>query len=196
MATFRAITTACEAVIGVLQQSWQPSIFNGAQLTFQVYRTADFSAPMTAGVSLFLYYITLNSVQRSMPMRPGPDGKLRRPELPLDLHFILTPWAKDASLEHDILGWMMRTIEDNPVIGSGLLNATAAGVFRDDETVEIVRSDLALEEIFRIWDVLPGDIQLSVPYTARVVRLESQLDPPPDSVVLTRDLRYGKKGDR
>ena len=129
-------------------------------------------------------------------MRPGPDGKLRRPELPLDLHFILTPWAKDASLEHDILGWMMRTIEDNPVIGSGLLNATAAGVFRDDETVEIVRSDLALEEIFRIWDVLPGDIQLSVPYTARVVRLESQLDPPPDSVVLTRDMRYGKKGDR
>jgi len=196
MANFRAITTACEAVIGVLQQSWQPALFNNAPLSFQVYRTADFSSPMTAGVSLFLYYITLNSVQRSMPMLPGPDGKPRRPELPLDLHFILTPWAKDASLEHDILGWMMRTIEDNPVIGSGLLNATAAGVFRDDETIEIVRSDLALEEIFRIWDVLPGDIQLSVPYTARVIRLESLLDPPTDSVVITRDLRYGKQGAR
>jgi len=196
MASFRAITTSCEAIVGLLRQSWQPALFNGAQLSFQVYRTADFSTPMTAGVSLFLYYVTINSVQRNMPMRPGPDGRLRRPELPLDLHFILTPWAKDASLEHDILGWMMRTMEDNPVIGSGMLNATAAGVFRDDETVEVVRSDLTLEELFRIWDVLPGDFQHSVPYTARVVRVESQLDPPGEDVVLTRDLRFGKGGLR
>ncbi len=39
MATYRAVGATCEAVVRLLQQSWQPAMFNGTDLLFEVYRT-------------------------------------------------------------------------------------------------------------------------------------------------------------
>jgi hypothetical protein len=175
----------------LLQQSWQRELFDGADLQFEVYRTKDFSTPMKTGVSLFLYRVSVNNVQRTPPAKPAPGGRQRRPQLPLDLHFLLTPWAEDASLEQVILGWMMRTIEDTPILPAGLLNTLTAGVFDADETVEIVVGQLSNEEMFRIWDVLPINYQISVPYTARIVRIDSELDLREGGPVLTRELDFG-----
>lgn len=175
----------------LLQQSWRSDLFDGADLQFKVYRTHDFATPMDAGLSLFLYRVTVSTVQRTPPARPAPDGHPRRTQLPLDLHFLLTPWAKDASLEQVILGWMMRTIEDTPILPAGLLNTLTPGVFETEETVEIVVGQLANEEMFRIWDVLPTDYQISVPYTARIVRIDSELDRREGGPVLTRELEFG-----
>src|SRR5437660_1775185 len=191
MATYRAVGATCEAVVRLLQQSWQRDLFDGVDLQFDVYRTRDFATPMDAGVSLFLYRVTLNTVQRTPPAKPGPAGRHRRPQLPLDLHFLLTPWAKDASLEQVILGWMMRTLEDTPILPSGLLNTLTDGVFDVEETVEIVVGQLPNEEMFRIWDVLPNDYQISVPYTARIVRIDSELDQREAGPVITRELGFG-----
>jgi Pvc16 N-terminal domain len=73
----------------------------------------------------------------------------------------------------------------------GLLNTLTAGVFEPEETVEIVVGQLANEEMFRIWDVLPSDYQLSVPYVARIVRIDSELDLREGGPVLTRELDFG-----
>lgn len=191
MATYRAVGATCEAIIRLLEQSWQPNLFDDAELQFAVYRTRDFATPMDIGVSLFLYRVSVNSVQRTPPAKPGPHGKARRTQLPLDLHFLLIPWAKDASFEQVILGWMMRTLEDTPILASGILNTLTEGVFDPDETVEIVNGQLSNEEMFRIWDVLPSDYQISIPYSARIVRIDSELDRPEAGPVLRRDLNIG-----
>lgn len=191
MATFRAIEATCEAMMRLLQQSWRRDLFENRDLQFQVYQTQDFASPMSTGVSLFLYRVTVNVVQRTPRPRPGPQGRQRRPQLPLDLHFLLTPWSDHASLAQAILGWTMRTIEDTAVLPAGLLNAVSDGVFSDDETVEIVFGQLSNEELFRIWDVLPRDYQISVPYTARIVRIDSDLDLIEGGPVLTKELDVG-----
>lgn len=191
MATYRAIGATCEAVVRLLQQSWQRDLFDGADLQFEVYRTRDFANPMDAGVSLFLYRVTVNNIQRRPPAKPGPHGLQRKPQLPLDLHFLLIPWAKNASLEQIILGWMMRTIETMPILPSGLLNTLTPGVFGADETVELVVGQLSNEEMFRIWDVLPNNYQISVPYSARIVRIDADLEQPEDSPVITKELVFG-----
>src|SRR5262245_32459975 len=152
MANYRAVAATCEAVVRLLQQAWRPEIFNGAPLIFKVYRTREFSAPMEAGVSLFLYRVAPNGVQRSSPARPLPDGRPRRRQLPLDLYILLTAWARDASLEQEILGWMMRILEDYPCLPAGLLNALTPYVFGPEETVELVIGQLSNEELFQIWD--------------------------------------------
>ena len=129
MATYRAVGATCEAVVRLLQQSWQRNLFDDTDLQFAVYRTKDFTHPMEVGVSLFLYRVTVNTVQRTPPARSSPGGRHRRSQLPLDLHFLLTPWAKEASLEQVILGWMMRTVEDTPILPAGILNTLSSGVF-------------------------------------------------------------------
>lgn len=190
MASYRAIGAACEAVIRLLQQSWQPARFDDAPLQFKVYATKDFEdRTIASGVSLFLYRVAVSPVQRTSPGKRK-DGKLHRPQLPLELYFILTPWAQQASLEHEILGWMMRTIEDTPILSAGVLNTLLPDVFAPEETVEIVQGQLTNEEMFRVWDVLPGDYRISVPYMARTVRIDSELALPDAQPVLEKRLQW------
>jgi hypothetical protein len=74
---------------------------------------------------------------------------------------------------------------------ASLLNGVRSSVFRDDETVEIVAGQLTNEELMRIWDDLPAEYHLSVPYVARVVRIESSLELTSASLVKQRRLEYG-----
>jgi hypothetical protein len=191
MATYQAVGATCEAVTNLLRQAWRPELFDDAELQFQVYRTKDFATPMKTGVSLFLYRVAVNGTHRTPPAPPLAEGRVRRTRLPLELHFLLTPWAEDASLEQEILGWTMRTIEDVPALPAGLLNTVQGGVFEPEETVEVLAGQLSNEELFRIWDVLPADFQISVPYVARIVRIDSELERREGGPVLMKALDFG-----
>jgi hypothetical protein len=174
MASTSAISATTESVIRLLRSSYNPANFNNAALDFQVYVAYNFQAPMDEGVSLLLYRIYQDGSPRTPPGRMQPNGQRGRTKLPLELHFMLTAWAKQASLQHEIAGWMMRTLEDNPIFPASLLNSYKPDVFFPDETVEVSLSQLSIEDMFNIWDVIiRHDYQLSVPYVARVVYLES-----------------------
>jgi hypothetical protein len=177
MADYRALAAVSEAVIELLRARFQaaPQYFNN-DLEFKVYLAKDFSLPMTAGVSLFVYRIFPNGALRTLRGRPGPQGQQYRNQLPLDLHFILTAWAQDASLQHLIAGWMMRMIEDAPILPPGLLNQKYPNLFAADEGVALSAADLPNEEMLRMWEVIVEyNYQLSVPYVARFVKIDSDL---------------------
>jgi hypothetical protein len=191
MANIHAIQTSCDAVVRLLQESYRLDLIEPQlNLQFEVYGTEDFKNHMPSGVSLFLYRVYVSQNQRTPVVRTR-DGQAMRPSLPLDLHFFLTVWAAKASLQHAILGWAMRMLEDRPVMPASLLNGVRRNVFRDDETVEVVSGQLTNEELMRIWDDLPAEYHLSVPYIARVVRIESSLEFSPDSLVRQRQMEYG-----
>lgn len=173
MADFRAVATVCEAVVELLRASYHSEDFNN-ELEFRVFTPRDFANPMANGVSLFLYRIYPNGAHRTPVGRLGPDGRRLQTELPVELHFLLTVWGREASLQHTVAGWMMRTLEDTPILSAGLLNSVTAEVFRADETVEISLTELSTENLLRIWEVLGLNVyQLSVPYIARILQLES-----------------------
>jgi hypothetical protein len=175
MASYRAVAAITEAVMYLLESRYAPAKFDGNQLEFKVYLARDFEQPMDAGVSLFLYRIYTNDTHRTPKGRIDPNGQRYRTQLPLDLHFLLTAWGKDASLQHTIAGWMMRVLEDVPVFPAGLLNKSVSNVFHPDETVEISLTQLTTEELFRIWEVIGNNAyQISVPYVARYIKIESE----------------------
>ncbi|MFL6107544.1 MAG: DUF4255 domain-containing protein [Marmoricola sp.] len=187
MANHQAIGAVAEAVIRLLERSWHPSLLTGIHPEFEVYHGKDFSAPMATGISVFVYQIGADPVQRTLP--PAlPDHK--RP-LPVRVQLLVTAWAKEASTEHALLGWAMRAIADNPVLSSGFLNAATADVFGPDETVDLALGELSNDEIFQLWQVLPSSLQLSVPYVARVIRIESELLTTHGPLVIERDLELG-----
>lgn len=202
MADYRAITGVCKAVVELLRSDYNENydelneILNN-DLTFEVYLAKDFLQPMAAGVSLFLYQVRPNGGHRTPSGRIGPGGQRLRPHLPVDLHFFLTAWGKDASLQHMIAGWMMRTLEDSPILSAGLLNALATDVFGPDETLEIVLAELTNEELVRMWQaLLETGYQLSVPYIARNVRIESTRQLAPAKPVLKRVIDYALVNDK
>jgi hypothetical protein len=177
MADFRAVSAISESLVTLLQSRYaeSASIFNN-ELEFKVYLAKDFAQPMTAGVSVFLYRIYANGTLRSPSARPTLQGEQYRNQLPLDLHFLLTAWAQDASLQHLIACWMMRMMEDTPTLPPGLLNEKFDNLFRPDEGVTLSLAELSTEELLRMWEVIvDNSYQISVPYVARAVRIDSSL---------------------
>jgi hypothetical protein len=176
MASYPAIASTCEAIVRLLRATRDPAAFGGAHLDFDVYVAEDFRNPMDTGVSLFLYRIYHSGTNRTPAGRMLSGRRQQRQQLPLELHFMLTAWAKKASLQHEIAGWMMRVIEDVPTLSAALLNAYSPGVFEEDEAVEVTLTTLSVDDMFHIWDVMINHVyQLSVPYVVRPVAIDSTL---------------------
>ncbi|MDX1656197.1 MAG: Pvc16 family protein, partial [Candidatus Competibacteraceae bacterium] len=131
MADFRAIAAVSEAVIYQLRSHMRPADFGEfldpqLQLDFRVFTSRDYAnSPITNGVSLFLYRIVPNGVRRTPPGRIGPDGRRQQTQLPVEMHFLLTVWAGEASLQHALAGWMMRVMEDSSLLPSSILGTVA-----------------------------------------------------------------------
>src|SRR5438128_2244102 len=110
--------------MGLLQTVYTLSVPSGfpSTLGFEVYLAGKFAKEehMAEGISLFLYRVYVHASQRAAQQRDPATGRIRRPPLPLELHFFLTIWAKTASVQHDILGWTMRTLEDYPILPAPL----------------------------------------------------------------------------
>jgi hypothetical protein len=139
-------------------------------------RTEDFSdtaAPIQIGspaLSVFLYRIDFNKAMRAAWSAVGSlDG---RAHLAVDLHFLLTPWADNAEHELRILGKAMQCLEARPILAGPLLYPDAA--WGPNESLQVVQEDIPTETIMRTFDSLPTDFRLSVPYVARIVRIDSR----------------------
>jgi hypothetical protein len=174
MADFRAIMAVSEAVVNLLRVNYRPEDFNN-ELEFRVFTSKDFgNNTLQNGASLFPYRIYANGAHRTPPGRVGLDGRPLRSVLPVELHFLITVWGKDASLQNTLAGWIMRTLEDTPSLPAGILNSVVPDCFRPDETVDITLAELRTEDMFRIWDVIGLNVyQLSIPYLARIIHIES-----------------------
>lgn len=163
--------------------------------SFQLYQTHDFGTPVvTEGFSLMLWRVTV-AAARNQPPRRGPDGLLRRPALPLDLHFMLTPWAAEAERQLRLLGWALRFLEDHAVLDASQLNHSLTRrerpVFSPLETVELSLDPPPLADYLGLWDKYRARWQTSVLYVARCVMLESGETLPEAGLVTTRELRQG-----
>jgi hypothetical protein len=128
-------------------------------------------------LSIFLYRIDFNKAMRAAWSSVGTaDG---RGHLALDLHFLLTAWADNAEHEHLILGRAMQAIEYTPVMSGPLLYAPAIAEADEPqaapmEAVQLLLEEISTEALMRTFDSLPTDYRLTVPYVARVVRLDTK----------------------
>lgn len=174
MADYRAISAVCEAIIWLLQAKYRPELFPDQSLEFIVasaYDLSRYSKDKKTGVSLYLYQVLPEVALRNAPHRSA-ASEFQPPVLPLELNFLLTAWARDAGTQHAILGWMMRVLEDHPVLTAAMLNRAEPGPFQPHETVEISPLGLSNEALLSIWQsAAPSAYQLSIPYAARGVSI-------------------------
>lgn len=125
-------------------------------------------------LSIYVYRVDFNKTMRAAwSAVAAQDG---RPRLPVDLHFLISPWADNAEHELRILGKAMEALEGTPVLSGPLLDPSAA--WAGNETVQLVMEEITTEAVMRTFDSLPTDYRLSVPYIARIVRLDARVARP------------------
>lgn len=193
MANYRAIAATSTALAGLIRDRYPREEF-GSGLDIQLYQKSDFASPLQEGFSIFLYRVAINGAVRNLALRRTPDGRRYRPSLPLDLHYMITPWAQDVERQHRMLGWVMRMLEDTGVFSAGHLNhyLPETDTFLPSEGLEIICDPLPLSDYLTLWDRLCPRLPASATYTLRMVLIDSDVHVSDGPPVQTRRLDMGK----
>lgn len=192
MASANAIAAVGQAILALIAGGVPREEFAASR--FELYQAKDFQTPMEEGVSLYLYRISPAGEIRNYPPRVAPDGRRFRQVLPINLHYLLSSWAREAAKQQRLLGWAMRILEDTPILPAGLLNhgGPEQDTFRPNETVDLTMETISIYDMGAIWDVAKPNTQVSVCYVARMIGMESQIEIPAGPPVQTRVFRSGE----
>ena len=195
MASYNAIAAASRAILGLIEDTYPRGEFG--PLSFKLAHFSIFdegSVVLTDTFTLCLYRVGINANPRNRPPRVLPTGGRARPSLPVDLHYLLTPWAQDVEKQQRMLGWAMRALEDMVVLPACELNRhlDQPEVFRPEEALELICDPLPLQDWMGLWDKLKPRIETSITYTARAVLLDSEIEIGEYPRIRERELRVAK----
>jgi hypothetical protein len=173
MGTYEAIAAVSQAIIGILTQEYKKT--NLARAAFTLFGTQDFTSrqnTLTAEVSLFLYHASLNAnIRNNVPA----TGTPHRPDLSMDLHYMVTAWAEKPVRQQGLIGWTARTLDKYPVIPADELNrcvTDSTARFSAEQAVQLIHEASNWDVIAGIWSGLNAPYQLSYTILARNVMLD------------------------
>jgi len=209
MASYKAIAAVGQTIVEILnaahqaEKLTQPDSWDLADATFALFEAADFTKANndklpTKGATVYLYRVGVNANTRNLPPRKNSKGKSFYPSLPLDLYFLVTPWASDAGTQYYVLGWVMRALENIHHIPAVLLNESMnnENIFFPDESIELIFDPLPLSDMSILWENLKTEkILPSVTYVVRRVLIDSMIEHPVGRPVQTRDMDMRKLVD-
>jgi hypothetical protein len=191
MAKYQAIAATSNAVRLMLENAALDSEWSDAAVElFQADRLQNPIHATKPRISVYLYRVLLSTVRRDRGPRIGPDGRMYQPSLPVDLHYLITAWSRDAATAHRLLGWAFTVVQESPIIPTTLLNAYQAGIFEGQETVEFVWNPLSQSDLSDMWQVASIQQAPSGTYVARAVRLDSMVPLDEGSPVQVRQFDY------
>ncbi len=167
MAKADVVRDTAQTLVSLLQQGIPSGMVDPTRIT--IATPDEFEAlkdPANPNVTIFLYRIAVNAAMRNANRRNVGNGRTTRPLLPLELSFLITPWAKDTRDELRIAGRILQTLYDRAELGAADLAGTS---WEQEDTVQLILDSLPLEDHYRIWDAGEVPYRLSLTYTARVV---------------------------
>jgi hypothetical protein len=192
MSNALAIATVTETLLQVLSSGLVGARVAGAHVT--ALRPDVKSGLPDAGVNIFLYQVSPNPSWRNadLPTRSSDGALLRRPQIGLDLHYLLTFYGDDTRLEQQrLLGAVARTLHAAPALPRTTIEhvqttvpfLAGANLAGQSELVRFTPMAFSLEELSKLWSfLLKIDYVLSTAYVASVVLIETDDAPPPPAL--------------
>ena len=186
MANVFAVHSVGSSLANYLTTSYPEPLRTDHPCIFRVMASGELDTldPEDLGTALtfILYRVTINEHLRNSRVF---DDQLRNSiPLSLDLHYLMVVWANSALAEHTILAWAMRQLHQHPLLDTSYLTPEAG--WSTGDVVQIVPEELSTDDLMTIWDALSRAYRLSVSYTARVVRIETEPIEEAGPVVATR----------
>lgn len=142
--------------------------------------TVDLQKPPTASsgtpaiktnsIGIYLHRVSVDPFGRNRYLPSRTPNKPPQPELSVNLHVFLLAWTTNGESEAVLTTWALQQIGSALELGYSHLHAYDPhwGV---DEVVQIQPEEMSTEDLLRIWDSLPGNYILSVPYIIKTVRM-------------------------
>jgi len=192
MSNFRAIATVTATLQRVLQAAVQADVPGAGVLTLRPNDAASTTTP-PARINLFLYQVAPNPHRNNLdlPTRSSQGDLVQRPQIALDLHYLMSFYGDDGALEPQrLLGSTVAFLHTQPLITRAQIEAAIADAAKpflansdladQPELVRFTPMPMSLEELSRLWSVmLQVQYVLSVAYRASVVLVERPLTPRP-----------------
>lgn len=207
MSNVNAVAVATEGLKKILDDAIQlagSTTIAGATIT----SVRPHAIPSTfVGVNVFLHQVVPNTAWRNddLPTRRGDGELIRRPQLALDLHYLLTFAGDDATLEPQrLLGATLTGLHAHPVLTEtdiqDLIDNAAPGSYlrhHNDlasqvDKVRFVITAMSTEELSKLWAMFPQThYSLCAAVQASVVLMEAPLTAAPRRPVERRGIYTG-----
>ncbi len=126
---------------------------------------AGYAVLPAAAVSVWLYRVVPNSAL--MTRRPAGFGQMAVPvpALTPDLYYLLTPLSPSPLDQQILLGRMLETFHDHPVLSGDDLRGCLAGT---GAQLRSTLEPLSLEELRAVWSAIQEPFQLSLSYHVQI----------------------------
>ena len=129
-------------------------------------------------LNIYLYSAVQNTAWRSSePLgRVATTRSASRP-IALDLRYLITAYADDEALAHEVLGRAMSLLNDHPVVTPAEIRAATADelpgsdLHEQTEQLRITPLNLGADTMFEIWRAFRTSYRISIAYELAVVLL-------------------------
>ena len=195
MSNFLAVATATEALRIFLARA-----VSDVQLGVTVdTRKPPADPPPDPLVTVFLYQVTPNAALRNRDaVTRGGDGTvLKKPQLALDLHYLISFYGNENELvPQRLLGAVARTVHEEPILTRKDIEEAAtrphllgADLAASPQLVRFTPAQLDLDDLSKLWSTLfQTPYALSMVYQATAVLLDGRSTPAAGKPVLRRQI--------
>jgi len=158
-------------------------------------------------LNLFLYRTSRNTgwAEFGQPTHDGNGTRLANPPLAIDLHYLLTAYARADFQAEILLGYAMQVLHERPVLNRAAIRRaldptalgptilppafqalTAADLANQLEAVTITDEPVNTEEMSRLWSAIQAHYRPTTAYLVTVVLIEARTPSRTPLPVLTR----------
>jgi hypothetical protein len=174
MARAQGIAAVSATLMGLLRDRYPRDEF-GPSLAFELYQARNFENPMKEGIAICLWRVAPNVNRRNFSTRTDRFGRRFRGSLPLDLFYLIVPFAEQAERQQRLLGWLMRDMHELGPMAPTQLNHYLAesDVFAEAESLNAVAEPLSVADYLTLWDRLKR-LPPAATYVLRMLLLDSE----------------------
>lgn len=170
MTNYLRIHSVGDSIITYLRNTYPEPLRSEYPCEFRLISSGELAENENMGmaVTIYLYRTEIDKNTRNQVYSQG--TKLKPLPLSLALFYLVIVWADSALAEHTITCWVMSQLHQHPILDQSTLSGS--GNWNGGDQITIVPMEMSNEDLMRLWDVLSPNYRLSLPYIARVVRIE------------------------
>ncbi len=130
----------------------------------------------SAKLSICLYNVTEFSAMKNTP--PNPPNQ--NPPIYLTLHYLFTPFTNDQNNDQLILGKIIQTFLDNPVLRGSLLQGTLAD---NSDDIRVTLDLLSIDDLNKLWTMFSMPFKLCLSYSVSPILIQPSRQPESKPVI-------------